>query len=75
MMSGLLVMTLLVLIPFVLGSARYVVLRSGRPRCLRRVLAARAPRDGLGAGATAAEELNAFLNANKGAAVIRPPGA
>ncbi|MEV4927362.1 DUF6191 domain-containing protein [Streptomyces roseoverticillatus] len=65
MMVGLLCMTVLVIVPFTLASARYVVLRSGRPAWLRRRLAARTPHGGVGLGATVTEELHAFLNANK----------
>ncbi|MEU8547906.1 DUF6191 domain-containing protein [Streptomyces roseoverticillatus] len=65
MMVGLLCMTVLVIVPFTLASARYVVLRSGRPARLRRRLAARTPHGGVGLGATVTEELHAFLNANK----------
>lgn len=65
MMAGLLCMTVLVIVPFTLASARYVVLRSGRPAWLRRRLAARPPHGGMGLGATVTEELHAFFNANK----------
>ncbi|MEV7234708.1 DUF6191 domain-containing protein [Streptomyces sp. NPDC051020] len=65
MMSSLLFMAVLVLVPFLLASARYVVVRTGRPDWLRRVLAARTPRHGLGVGASVADELHAFLNSAK----------
>ncbi|MGW0886218.1 DUF6191 domain-containing protein [Streptomyces sp. NPDC002671] len=65
MMSGLLIMTVLVLVPFLLASARYVVVRSGHPDWLRRILVARTPSSGLGVGATVTEELHAFMNSNK----------
>lgn len=55
MMASLLFMMVLVLVPFMLASARQVVLRSGRPTWLYRRLAARKPRGGVGLGATAAE--------------------
>ncbi|MET8539085.1 DUF6191 domain-containing protein [Kitasatospora sp. NPDC004799] len=65
MMAGLLFMTVLVIVPFTLASARHVVVRSGRPGWLSRRLAARARPGSLGLGATATEELHALLNANK----------
>lgn len=65
MMSSLLVMAVLVMVPFLLASARYAVVRTGRPDWLRRVLAARTPRHGLGVGASVADELHAFLNSAK----------
>lgn len=65
MMSGLLFMTVLVIVPFIFASVRYVVLRSGRPSWLCRRLAARSPRGGAGLGATVTEELQALMNANK----------
>lgn len=65
MMAGLVVMTVLVIVPFMFASVRYVVLRSGRPAWLRRRLAARTPSSGIGLGATVTEELHAFMNANK----------
>ncbi|MGP3923415.1 DUF6191 domain-containing protein [Streptomyces sp. 8N616] len=65
MTMSLLSICLLVMVPFMLASARHVVLRRGRPEWLRRRLAARRPRTGVGLGATAIEELHAFLNANK----------
>ncbi|MEU0832553.1 DUF6191 domain-containing protein [Streptomyces sp. NPDC005969] len=58
-------MAVLVLVPFLLASARHVVVRTGRPDWLRRVLAARTPRHGLGVGASVADELHAFLNSAK----------
>ncbi len=65
MMTGLLFMTVLVMVPFLFASVRYLVLRSGRPAWLCRRLATRSPRSGVGLGATVTEELHAFLNANK----------
>ncbi|MGP3948040.1 DUF6191 domain-containing protein [Streptomyces sp. 7N604] len=65
MMTSLLSISLLVMVPFMLASARYVVLRRGRPEWLHRRLAVRRPRTGVGVGTTAIEELHAFLNANK----------
>ncbi|MEV7952622.1 DUF6191 domain-containing protein [Streptomyces sp. NPDC088252] len=64
-MSSLLVMAVLVTVPFLLASARYAVVRTGRPDRLRRVLAARTPRHGLGVGASVVDELHAFLNSAK----------
>ncbi|WP_369184281.1 DUF6191 domain-containing protein [Streptomyces sp. Y1] len=59
-------MSLPVLVPFLLASARYVVVRSGRPAGLARRLSARhRSATGLGLGATATEELHALFNANK----------
>ncbi|MGA5816502.1 DUF6191 domain-containing protein [Kitasatospora sp. NPDC094028] len=59
-------MSLPVLVPFLLASARYLVVRSGRPAGLARRLAARhRSGTGLGLGATATEELHALFNANK----------
>ncbi|KJS55223.1 hypothetical protein VM98_14650 [Streptomyces rubellomurinus subsp. indigoferus] len=57
-------MSLPVLVPFLLASARYVVVRSGRPAGLARRLSARR-RSTTGLGATATEELHALFNANK----------
>lgn len=65
MMVGLLTMTVLVLVPFMLASIRHVLVRVGRPKWLCRLLRARTPRSGVGVGATVADELHAFLNANK----------
>ncbi|MER7754461.1 DUF6191 domain-containing protein [Kitasatospora sp. NPDC097643] len=67
MLTSLLFMVVLVIVPFTLASVRHLVVRSGRPGWLCRRLAARARARGgeLGLGATAAEELQAFLNANK----------
>ncbi|WP_424887107.1 DUF6191 domain-containing protein [Streptomyces sp. XH2] len=65
MMAGLLFMTVLVIVPFMFASVRYVVLRSGHPSWLCRRLAARSPNSGVGLGATVTEELHAFMNANK----------
>ncbi|MDG4858235.1 DUF6191 domain-containing protein [Streptomyces sp. T-3] len=65
MMAGLLTMAVLVMVPFMLASVRNVLVRLGRPRWLCRLLAARTPRTGVGVGATVADELHAFLNANK----------
>ncbi|MER7705683.1 DUF6191 domain-containing protein [Kitasatospora sp. NPDC097605] len=65
MMSGLLLMAVLVIVPFTLAAVRHVVVRAGRPGWLARRLAARTPGGGVGLGATATEELHAFLNANK----------
>lgn len=65
MMAGLLFMTVLVMVPFMFASVRYMVVRSGHPAWLSRRLAARSPRSGVGLGATVTEELHAFMNANK----------
>lgn len=65
MMAGLLFMTVLVIVPFMFASVRYVVLRSRHPSWLSRRLAARSPHSGVGLGATVTEELHAFMNANK----------
>lgn len=65
MMVNLLIMMVLVMGPFLLGAARYVVVRTGRPAWLRRILIGRAKRTGVGVGAIATDELHAFLNANK----------
>ncbi|MFF0473289.1 DUF6191 domain-containing protein [Streptomyces sp. NPDC004284] len=65
MMVSLMVMAVVVLLPFLLGAARHVVLRTGRPKWVRRLLAAHAKDVPAGAGATATDELLAFLNANK----------
>ncbi|MFJ9691966.1 DUF6191 domain-containing protein [Kitasatospora sp. NPDC101183] len=53
------------IVPFTFAAARNLIVRSGRPARLARRLAARAPRTGLGLGATATEELHSFFNANK----------
>ncbi|MFK4547034.1 hypothetical protein RKD29_006630 [Streptomyces tendae] len=58
-------MTVLVMVPFLLGTVRYLIVRTGRPAWIRRILARRSKRSGLGAGATVTDELHAFLNANK----------
>ncbi|MCF3182108.1 hypothetical protein IPZ70_19475 [Streptomyces polychromogenes] len=65
MLSGLLTMTVLVLVPFMLASIRHVLVRLGRPKWLCRLLRARTPRGGMGVGATVTDELHAFLNAGK----------
>ncbi|MFF2350924.1 DUF6191 domain-containing protein [Kitasatospora sp. NPDC058115] len=65
MLTSLLLMTALVIVPFTLAAARHLVVRSGRPGWLARRLAARTRPGGAGLGATATEELHAFLNANK----------
>ncbi|MGZ2358100.1 DUF6191 domain-containing protein [Streptomyces sp. 372A] len=65
MLSGLLIMAVLVLVPFMLASIRHVLVRVGRPKWLCRLLRARTPVGGLGVGATVTDELHAFLNANK----------
>jgi hypothetical protein len=64
MVTGLLVMAVLVMLPFGLAVARYLVLRTGRPVRLRRALARRA-RPGQGVGVSVADELMAALNPNK----------
>ncbi|MDI2129882.1 DUF6191 domain-containing protein [Yinghuangia seranimata] len=64
-MTSLLLIAVLVLIPFTAASARHVVLRTGRPAWIRRRLRSRAPGAGPGVGATATEELHAFLSAGK----------
>ncbi|MFI9718347.1 DUF6191 domain-containing protein [Streptomyces sp. NPDC052396] len=51
MLTSLLLMTVLVIVPFTVASARYLLRRPGRT--------------GLGPGAAATEELHAFFNANK----------
>ncbi|MFJ9440750.1 DUF6191 domain-containing protein [Kitasatospora sp. NPDC101235] len=65
MTASLLLMAVLVIVPFTLASARHVIVHSGRPGWLSRRLSARARTGELGLGATATEELHAFLNANK----------
>jgi hypothetical protein len=65
MTASLLFMAVLVLVPFLMASARQVVLRSGHPAWLHRRLAKRRPQGGLGLGALVTEELHAFFNANK----------
>ncbi|MEV4429326.1 DUF6191 domain-containing protein [Streptomyces sp. NPDC053792] len=65
MMVSLMVMAVVVLVPFLLAAARHVVLRTGRPRWLRRILAARAKDSTDGAGAGVTDELLAFLNPGK----------
>lgn len=65
MLSSLLIMAVLVMVPFMLASARYAVIRTGHPAWLGRVLAGRTPREGLGVGASVADELHAFLNSAK----------
>jgi hypothetical protein len=65
MFYGLVVTLTVVLVPFVLAVARYLVLRARHPARLYRWLAARGPSGGLGAGATVLEEVHAFFNSNK----------
>ncbi|MGW5777872.1 DUF6191 domain-containing protein [Streptomyces sp. NPDC003863] len=65
MMVSLMVTAVIVLIPFLLAAARHVVLRTGRPKWVRRVLAARAKDGADGAGVTVTDELLSFLNPGK----------
>ncbi|MEL5955715.1 DUF6191 domain-containing protein [Streptomyces sp. CLV115] len=58
-------MAVLVMVPFLLASARHVVIRTGRPDWLRHAVAARTPPHALGVGAPVADELHAFLNSAK----------
>jgi hypothetical protein len=53
------------MVPFLLASARHAVIRTGHPAWLGRVLAGRTPREGLGVGASVADELHAFVNPAK----------
>ncbi|WP_327353451.1 DUF6191 domain-containing protein [Streptomyces sp. NBC_01304] len=64
MVWGLLLSSVLVMLPFVLAVIRHLVLRTGRPARLRRALARRA-RPGQGVGVSVADELMAALNPNK----------
>ncbi|MEV6974553.1 DUF6191 domain-containing protein [Kitasatospora sp. NPDC093806] len=67
-MTGTVLMTFLVVLPFLLAAARAAILRLGRPAWLHRRILARAhlrPSGTPGLGMTAVEELQAFFNGNK----------
>ncbi|MFJ5679705.1 DUF6191 domain-containing protein [Streptomyces sp. NPDC093097] len=61
-----LLMTSVIVVPLVLSTTRRLVLRTGRPRWLRRLVCKLTTGEaGSGAGAAVADELAAALNPNK----------